>query len=292
MKFKVVILFLAIFSKTTCFGQEVIGFEGSPDDTSSVSLDTIKYTWKNRVSYALDANEVWSVDGIGNVFTSKEGVINKYDTIGGLRFSQSIKSMGNMSQMLPINSMKLVHFSEEQQTLCYLDNTLSQTDDCLELADRDIVNASMVAASSRPDLIWVFDNLNSKLILMALDRASQKQQEIENLSGILDINNISQILERESKLYLVDDHKGVYVFDIYGSLLNHYDQDSINKVDVREQVLYMLFDKILKRTIYESDYQQIIPLPMEGITDFRYSNQHYYFRTSQHVHKFSLQITK
>lgn len=292
MKFKVVILFLVVFSKTTCFGQEVIGFEGDPNNVFSSSLDTVLYTWKKRVSYELDSNEVWSVDGIGNVFTSKEGVINKYDTIGGLRFSQSIKSMGNMSQMLPINSMKLVHFSEEQQTLCYLDNTLSPTDDCLELAGRDIVNASMVAASSRPDLFWVFDNLNSKLILMALDNVSQKQQEIENLAGILDIENISQILERDSKLYLVEDHKGVYVFDIYGSLLNHYDQESINRIDARGQTLYMLFEKVLKRTIYETNYQQTIPLPIEGITDFRYSNQYYYFRTSQHVHKFSLQITK
>lgn len=292
MKIKALILFLTVLSKTTCFGQDVIGFEGHLNNTSYLSSDTVLYTWEKRVSYALDSNEVWSVDGIGNVFTSQEGVINKYDTIGGLRFSQSIKSMGNMSQLLPINSMKLVHFSEEQQTLCYLDNTLSPTDDCLELADRDIVNASMVAASSRPDLIWVFDNLNSKLILMALDNVSQKQQEIENLAGILDINNISQILERDSKLYLVDDHKGVYVFDIYGSLLNHYDQESINKIDARGQILYMLFDKVLKRTIYAADYQQIIPLPMEGITDFRYSNQHYYFRTSKHVHKFSIQITK
>ena len=194
--------------------------------------------------------------------------------------------------MLPINSMKLIHFSEEQQTLCFLDNTLTRYDDCLELSDRNIVNASMVAASSRTDLVWVFDDLNSKLVLMAIGNEIHKQQEIDNLAGILNIENISQIVEREYKLYVVDDRKGVYIFDIYGSLLEHQEREMINRVDATGNFLFMLFDHVMKVSLIDGDSELIIPLPMEDIVDFRYSNQHYYFRTSQHVHKFSLQIAE
>ena len=108
----------------------------------------------------------------------------------------------------------------------------------------------------------------------------------------MDIENISQIVERESRLYLVDDRKGVYVFDIYGSLLNHYERETIIKVDASSETVFMLFDRVLKLVIYDFNTEFIIPLPMEDIIDFRYCNQHYYFRTSQHVHNFSLQIVE
>ena len=283
MKLRIVFIGFSLFSVLNCFAQT---------DTSNAVLDTSDYMWSQSVIYDIDSNEVWAVDGIGNVISSHDGTINKYDTIGTLKFSQSVKSMGRMQQLLPINSMKLVHFSEEQQTLCYLDNTLTEFDDCLELADRDVVNASRVASSSRPDLVWVFDDLNSKLLLLSLEGNRQQEQEIDNLGGILDLGNISQIIEKGNRLYIVDEGKGVYIFDLYGSLLEHLEEENLISVDAEEDALFILFLDKLKFIMKGMDSDVIIPLPMGGIVEMAYSNQHFYFRTSTHVHKFRLQFVK
>ena len=180
--------------------------------------DSISYEWNKKMSYKIGEGEVWSIDGLENFYVSQNSLINKYDSVGVLKFSQSIKSLGRMTQIVPVNTMKLVHFSEEQQTLCYFDNTLSSMSDCIELSDKGIVNAVLVSASNQPNKIWVLDNLNSKLVLLALDNQSQPQ-EILNLRGVLDIEKISQIVEKNSRLFLLDQEKGAYVFDLYGSLI-------------------------------------------------------------------------
>lgn len=292
MKFKLIIIFLLTLSGTICFGQEVIAYSVDPDDTSNTPTDTVLYYWNEVISYDVDSNEVWMVDGMGNVFSSHGGAINKYDTAGVLKFSQSIKSLGKMQQILSINSMKLLHFSKEQQTLCYLDNTLTQFDDCIELADHEIVDAGLVSSSSRPDMVWVYDNLNSKLVLLPLVEGQQGRQEIDNLSGILGIDNISQILERQNVLYVVSKGKGIYLFDLYGSLLSFREEKGVKCIDVFGTALFILLENELKVKWMKEDKTSIIPLPMEGIEGFVFSNQQFYLRTSQHVHKFDLQIVK
>ena len=184
------------------------------------SQDDLSFTWHNEINYEIGERETWSVDGLLNVYISKNGAIDKYDSVGTLKFSQSIKALGKMTQLVPINTMKLVHFSEEQQTLCFLDNTLSTLDDCIELIDKNVINASYISSSNQPNKVWVLDNLNSRLLLIPLEGNSQ-QQEIQNLKGILAIESITQIIERGNNLLVLDPEKGVYVFDMYGLSLIH-----------------------------------------------------------------------
>ena len=91
---------------------------------STFAQDSVSYTWDDKGTVTINENEVWALDAFENVYVSNNEVINKFDSEGELMFSQSIKSLGRMTQMVLINTMKLVHFSEEQQTLCYFDNTL------------------------------------------------------------------------------------------------------------------------------------------------------------------------
>lgn len=290
MKFKIAFIGFSLFSVLNCFAQGSLSI--NEVNFIDFPVDSASYKWVNRTTYNIDSNEVWAVDGIGNVFISQDGVTSKYDSIGVLKFSQSIKSMGKMRQLLPINSMKLVHFSEEQQTLCFLDNTLTIFNGCLDLSERNIVNASFVEASSRPDLIWVFDNLNSKLVLMSVNDNSQQRQEIDNLGGILDLKSISQIIERGYRLYIVESGKGIYILDMYGSLMEHREEENLIAIDADGDRLFILYPNELKFVNEVTDSEITISLPMEGILEMAYRNQHFYFRTSQHVHKFRLQFVK
>ncbi len=253
--------------------------------------DSLTYQWSLKRTYAIEPDGVWSVDGLENVYISDFGLINKFDSAGVLKFSQSIKSLGRMTQLVPVNTMKLIHFSEEQQTLCYLDNTLSPLDDCIDLSMEGVVNAGLVSESSQPNKIWVLDNLNSRLLLLPLDNVYQLQ-EVANLRGVLDISNVSTLKERNNHVLLVDEDKGIYIFDLYGSLLEFIPGKNILDVDANEQMLFTLRKEGMDVRSFSTGEKIRIDLPVSGITGFSYRNRFFFFRTGKTVYKFALQFSE
>ena len=254
---------------------------------TSLAQDTLSYSWENNGNFSITENETWALDAFENLYISENGIINKYDVDGKLMFSQSIKSLGRMKQLVLVNSMKLVHFSEDQQTLCYFDNTLSPLDDCIDLAEENIINASLVCSSAQPDKIWVLDNFNSTLNLLSLDGLNQSQQ-IKNLKGILNIENVTQIKESGNRLYLLDPSKGIYVFDMYGSLLEFIEEKSIQHFEVVGSTLFTLVDDMLHIHSVENENKIVVKLPVDEVLEMRAENEQFYFRTKKNVHKFKL----
>ena len=253
----------------------------------SFGQDSLGYVWKPKGELLIVESEFWEVDAFENIYTSTGNSINKYNQDAELQFSQSIKRLGRMSQLVLINTMRLIHFSEEQQTLCYFDNTLSEMDDCVELSDQGVVNASLVCGSSQPNKIWVLDNLNSTLSLFSLDKLIQ-EQEINNLKGILNIENISDIKESGSRLYLLDKTQGIYVFDLCGSLLDFIPKKSIQQFAVIGSTLYTLIAGDLKIVSIDTDEEISVKLPIDKVFDFQIQNGTFYLRANNSVHKFEL----
>jgi hypothetical protein len=253
--------------------------------------DDLDYSWHKEYDYKIGERETWSVDGLLNVYISNKTAIEKYDSIGVLKFSQSIKSLGKMTQLVPINTMKLVHFSEEQQTLCYLDNTLSFLDDCIELSERNIMNATLISASNQPDKLWVLDNLNSRLLLIPLE-GNDQYQEIMNTKGILAMDHITQIAERGNNLLVLDPEIGVYVFDMYGSLITTIPIKNVKGIDANNRSVFLLTNDKLIIWSLDNDSSMEIDLPVANIDEFRYKNHRLFLRSSKTVHKFRLQFSE
>jgi hypothetical protein len=63
------------------------------------------------------------------------------------------------------------------------------------------------------DRIWVFDQDNSKLILF--NSEGKRTLETENLYGMIGLKEPIQMLERFGNLYLVDEGRGVYIFEMF-----------------------------------------------------------------------------
>lgn len=250
-----------------------------------------KGSWSEKQVYPIKDGGVWSIDGLENVYIAQFGLINKFDSTGKLKFSQSIKSLGAMTQLVPVNTMKLIHFSEEQQTICFLDNTLSPLDDCIDLTEEGIVNAGMVSESNQPNKIWVLDNLNSRLLLLPLDNVYQTQ-ELMNLQGVLDLNQVTQFVERNNQVILLDATKGVYIFDLYGSLLDYFPEKDVLAVDANEHMLFLLRADGLYIRSFDSDETLRVDLPVPDARDFAYRNHFFFFRTEYAVHKFALQFSE
>lgn len=261
-------------------------------DTLFHEGDTVTYSWSLEHNFSMKSNDVWSVDKLENVYISDGESIKKYDSTGVLKFQQSIKSYGQVTQLAPVNSMKLIYFSQEQQTLCFLDNTLTVTEDCIDLADYNIYNAEWIATSTRPELLWVYDNDNSTLKLISLKTLGEVNLEILNVLGILGLESMDKILEAGQYLYVFDETKGVYQLDFYGGLLNKW--DSIGEFTIaadQESHLFRLRENdlvtqgLLKGSVEE---QAVFKLPKTGITQFQIMGTHLYFRTSKTVHKYTL----
>ena len=164
----------------------------------------------------LKAVSVWNIDELQNLYLIQGSTLIKCDSSGKQLFSQSIKSIGNVAQIEPINALKIAVFSEEQQSICLFDNTLTLNGECNYLDKYGIRNAKLIARSNRPNLFWIYDQFNSTLLL--IDIISNKTiQKVDNIKGLIlkgdEENEVEKIQEFNNHLYLFDSKETIYEFD-------------------------------------------------------------------------------
>ena len=164
----------------------------------------------------LKAVSVWNIDELQNLYLIQGSTLIKCDSSGKQLFSQSIKSIGNVAQIEPINALKIAVFSEEQQSICLFDNTLTLNGECNYLDKFGIRNAKLISRSNRPNLFWIYDQFNSTLLL--IDIISNKTiQKVDNIKGLIlkgeEENEVEKIQEFNNHLYLFDSKETIYEFD-------------------------------------------------------------------------------
>ncbi|MEN9988094.1 MAG: hypothetical protein RLZZ585_1133 [Bacteroidota bacterium] len=144
--------------------------------------------------------DTWSIDGQNNLLVVSENNIQKKAINGDLKFNQTFKSLGNIQCISPINAMKILLFSDVQQSVAIIDNTLSQQGDIIDLSDIGFSNVIFICASNRPNLIWVFDQFRSSLNLVDFQK-NQILQSIQNVET--KGNTILEIKEYQDHLYVL-----------------------------------------------------------------------------------------
>ncbi len=258
---------------------------------SFVVLSQNEVNWTQKASFSIDSNDIWTIDVLGNTYITKKETIQKYDSLGKFKFSQSQKSSGRLSSIQTINTMKLVAFSEEQQEICFFDNTLTPYESCIDFEDYNISYASSVAVSSQPDKFWVYDQLNSRLHLLSLEQTDQAQ-EIENIKGMLNSIQLTSMFENNQFLYLIDLNQGVFILDIYGSIVNFIKRKNFKSFQVDEQNYYFTQEDNLLIINKETNQETTLPLPFNGIFEFKKSINGYFFRSSKEIRKYHLFLVK
>jgi hypothetical protein len=163
------------------------------------------------------------------------------------------------------------------------------SEDLVDLSDYTIVNASLVTTSSQPEKIWVLDQLNSRLLL--LDLAGKMQfQEVRNLKGVLNLADISRIVENNGHLFLIGSGK-FFEFDIYGTLLNEldYGMDALSIVDCipSGKRFYWLENNELISQDLNGSNEKAVKVPVEQVVEFKKVGDIYYFRTADKIFKYA-----
>ena len=144
--------------------------------------------------------DIWTIDGQQNLLVASENNIQKKVIKGERRFNQTFKSLGNIQAIEPINAMKTLLFSDVQQSMVIVDNTLSQQGDIIDLSELGFSNVLFICASNRPNLVWVFDQFRSSLNLVDFQK-SQILQSIQNVET--KGNSILEMKEYQDHLYVL-----------------------------------------------------------------------------------------
>jgi hypothetical protein len=169
-------------------------------------------------SYSInDPFSTYFIDEIGNTYIVNKDQIKKLN-FQGKNIQQSAKKWQQVSAIKPVNALKIALFSESQQSLCFLDNTLTEYGQCLVLNELGYYNITAVETSKRPDLIWLYDEINSSLILFNYFRQIEVQR-VDNLSGINSLVAPLSIHETNYGLWIFSGHDRVFLMDDYLNLL-------------------------------------------------------------------------
>lgn len=174
--------------------------------------------WKELWSITLDSTAIWDIDPIHQSIIYQNQSIQKHDAKGVLMLQESIKSLGNIQKIDAQNPLKIALFSEDQQSICFLDNALALQGTCVNLSDLNISMAASMSASVQTDRIWVYDEPNSKIELITL--RNNQGQIVQNVKGLLDMKSIVNMQEIDNRLYLFDEINQVAWFDQFGNFID------------------------------------------------------------------------
>lgn len=243
----------------------------------------LKKVWELPVS----SNSVWSIDNLHQVFVADKDLLKKFDANGKQLFAQSVKNFGTISEIETKNPMKVMLFSEQQQYLIFLDNTLSKQSE-LELSTYDLNYVTHVAASIQPDKIWIFDQENSKISLIATKQ--EQSFTLQNISGLLDIKHVIRIVEKDEQLLLFDAKKGLFIFDLFGTLVSHYDVPTAQWMDYEKNHLYLLNQNHLEIINLENNVKRLIKLPENEVLKFGINQNNLILQTKTNLYNYLVEI--
>ena len=246
------------------------------------------YSWKLINNYEHKNIEAWDINPLEELIISSKGTIHKLDTNFQVMFTQSKKEFGDITKIDARHSLKTLLFSETQQMLVFVDNTLSFQEGKVDLANLDVDYATLVCYSDQTSRFWVYDEQNSRLIRFEGIKSSIKQSEISNLSSITLHSLPTSIMESQNQLLLFYKGSGVFVFDYYGSLLRKFDYPEAIQIYPSENHIYLLKKKEIVKIDRRTGLEQTIPLPIHGVEDFRVFGNAIYFKDKTGVKKYSL----
>lgn len=242
--------------------------------------------WVLQNEHAIQNVDYWDVDPMGKVIYSKKDVLIKLDSNFMVLFRQSLKGFGTISDIDARHALKTLIFSEDQQSIAFLDNTLTYHQPVKDLSISNVSYATNVSYSAQSNRYWVYDVDNTKLMLF--DEMRNQPSVIENLAGILGSLHVDMVREMENYLLILDKSKGMYLFDYYGSMIDFIETDRALNVALNKGYVYYLTTENLVRFDLRSRDEVLIDLPISGVIDFRILGNYVFLQSADGIKKYLL----
>jgi hypothetical protein len=186
---------------------------------------------------------VGSIDEQQNTFLFDGSELIKINDKSEIVFHQSIKSLGTIKEIDARNPFKILLFSENQQSINFIDNSLSLQNETIDLSNFDLNNVISTSGSDQMDKCWVYNQDNSTLKLIG--KNEQQFQSISNLKKLVSLNSIDKIKEANSLLFLLDFTGKIVLLDMYGNLKSHFDFSPYTSAFMDQSMIYLQQDKTI-----------------------------------------------
>lgn len=245
-------------------------------------------TWKLVGNYKESNIKAWDIDPVGNLILASKESLYKIDTDFKVLFTQSRSSFGDITKIDARHSLKMLLFSEDQQMLEILDNTLTFQEGGTDLANLSVGFATLVCYSGQSKRFWVYDEQNTRLIRFKGLSSIVKSIEISNIASITRQYSPLSIEENQNQLFLFYKGGGIFIFDYYGSLLQKIEDQKALRVHPTENYIFILRENEMVKISRKNGEKSSIELPIEGIKDFRIFEDDVYFQVDSGIKKFSL----
>jgi hypothetical protein len=146
-----------------------------------------------------DSTYHWTSDEWGQLYQWKANTVWLQQNQNQAPFQETFKTLGEITDIQALSGLRALVYSEGQQMIGIVDNTLQLKEGLLAFFDFDFSNITQVAISNRPDFIWLFDQYRERLILFNINTA-QAVQIVDNcFEGIQDAQ-IVQFFEYQQNL--------------------------------------------------------------------------------------------
>ncbi|TNE55759.1 MAG: hypothetical protein EP338_03005 [Bacteroidetes bacterium] len=248
--------------------------------------DTIE--WKKLYQIPFPAHDYWCPDYLGQLYSVQGDLIRKYDQQGKLLFEQSFKRFGSLNEIDVRNPMKILLFSEQQQMLFYVDNALARQELEIDLSEMGLNYATHVSASVQPDKIWVYDQDNSRIRLIATQ--SQQAIQIDNTSGILDLGEVQRMEEEDGFLYVVNSKSWLYQFDLFGTFVSKVHLGAYDDLSILEGKVYLLKAGALRVISLKDLSEKKVELPLKKVKSMSVQHKRIFLLAGGEIFLYELEI--
>jgi hypothetical protein len=227
------------------------------------------------------------LDGQQNVYFVNKDEISKFSNYS-TPIKQSIKKWQSIDDIESINSLKIAVFSKSQQQLCFLDNTLSENGNCINLDELGLLNVSALATSKRADMLWMYDELNSSLVLFNF--VSKKEiQRVDNLQGILGISGEITLNENEYGLWISSSDGKICLMDDFMNVVRCASETNQAMIPFANGFFFVNENRLYYRDLFEGVNEVYKIFTTENIRELYISGNQLIARTRSELNVFIIQ---
>ena len=259
----------------------MIGFQAfgqSPADTIPKADTNLVFVKKIEAKI-----DLCDSDYLGNFYFIQKDIITKFSPRLDTLFQQSFKVAGDLTSMDVGQSLKILLYSQDQNILAYLDNTLTMNEAPIYMADKGLYMAELVTLSMLNNDLWVYNAEN-----FSLEKYNQNFKRVfksENLASMLYQElRPNYLVESEDQLYLNNPEHGVLVFDIYGTFLKTLPIKNVSKIRILDKKVFYIQDDFIHYYDEKTLNTDKFKLPVSGIKYFCVSGEYLVLYDGKYIH--------
>lgn len=254
-----------------------------------LGLHSTGQTWILEKELTLkDSTYHWTSDEWGQLYQWKDNAVWLQNEQNQQPFQETYKILADISDVQAISGLRALLFSEGQQMMGIVDNTLQLKDGLLAFFDFGFSSVANVAISQRPDFIWIFDQYRERLILFNINTA-QAVQIVDNCFESSKDAQIIQFFEYQQNLICLLNDGRYFEFDRNLTLVKKLTLTPALTLFGYQNEIWLQQQNWIEK-LQPSFHSSRIELPIQNYQQLQVLQDQFYFQQGQKIKVFRLKM--